>query len=155
MKLTRFRTLAAALTLCLCATFALSQSPAPAHHGGPGDHLLSYYTDVLDLTDAQQTQIKAILTKEKPTIEPLMQQLKQTHTQMQQLEEASTFNEAQVRALASQQAQTMIDLAVEKSRMKNEMFQLLTADQKAKLQKLEARHQAHAGAPEAGAPPTE
>jgi Spy/CpxP family protein refolding chaperone len=37
----------------------------------------------------------------------------------------------------------MIDLAVEKSRMKNEMFQLLTPDQKAKLQKLETRHQQH------------
>lgn len=154
MKLTRFRTLVALLALCLCATFALSQSAKPDHHDGPGDHILSYYTDVLDLTDAQQTQIKAIMTKEKPTIQPLMQQLRQTHTQMQQLEEAATFNEAQVRALASQQAQTMIDLAVEKSRMKNEMFQLLTADQKAKLQKLEARHQERFANHEAG-PPTE
>lgn len=152
MKLNRFRTLAALVSLCLCATFALTQGPPPAHRG-LGNHLLSYYTDVLDLTDAQQTQMKAIWTKEEPTIQPLMQQLKSTHTQMQQLEEASTFNEAQVRTLASQQAQTMIDLAVEKSRMKNEMFQLLTADQKAKLQKLEARHQQHGQTGEV--PPTE
>ena len=48
----------------------------------------------------------------------------------------------------------MIDLAVEKARMKNEMFQLLTADQKAKLQKLEARHQERFANHEAG-PPTE
>jgi protein CpxP len=154
MKLTRFSTLAASLVLGLCATFALSQTAKPVHHGGPGDHLLSYYTDVLDLTDAQQTQIKAIMTKEKPTIEPLMQQLGQTHTQMRQLEEAATFDEAKVRTLASQQAQTMVDLAVEKSRMKNEMFQLLTADQKAKLQKLEARHQQRFANHEE-APPTE
>jgi protein CpxP len=141
MKLTRFRTLAAALTLCLCATFAVSQTPKPVHRG-PGDHLLGYYTDMLDLTDAQQTQIKAIMTKEKPTIQPLMQQLGQTHSQMRQLEEAATFDEAKVRTLASQQSQTMIDLAVEKARMKNEMLQVLTADQKAKLQKMEARHEA-------------
>jgi len=142
MKLTRFRTLVALSSLCLCASFAFSQAPpAPHGHGGPGDHLLSYYTDVLDLTDAQQTQIKAIMTKEKPTIQPLIQQLGQTHTQMRQLEESATFDEPKVRALASQEAQTMIDLAVEKSRMKNEMFQLLTPDQKAKLQKLETRHQ--------------
>jgi periplasmic protein CpxP/Spy len=154
MKLTRFRTLAAALTLCLSATFAVSQTAKPVHHG-PGDHLLGYYTDVLDLTDAQQTQIKAILTKEKPTIEPLMEQLRQTHTQMRQLEESKTFDEAKVRALAAQQSQSMVDLAVEKSRMKNEMFQLLTADQKAKLQKMETRHEQRFLNHQDGPPPVE
>lgn len=154
MNSSRFRTLAALLSLCLSATFALSQTPAPAHHEGGGNHLLSYYTDVLDLTDAQQAQMKAIWTKEKPTMQPLMQQLKQTHTQMQQLEEAATFNEAQVRSVASQQAQTLIDLSVEKSRMKNEMYQLLTAEQKTKLQKIEARHQQRFQ-PASEAPPTE
>jgi protein CpxP len=139
MKSIRFQTLAAVLCICLCATVAVSQTAKPIHHGG-GDHLLSYYTDMLDLTDAQQTQIKALLTKEKPTLEPLMQQLRQTHSQMRQIEESATFDEAKVRALAAQQSQTMIDLVVEKARMKNEMYQLLTPDQKAKLQKVEARH---------------
>ena len=151
MKLLRFQTLAAVLTICLCATFAFSQTAKPMHHG-PGDHLLSYYTDMLDLTDAQQTQIKAILTKEKPTLEPLMQELGQTHSQMRQIEESATFDEAKVRALAAQQSQTMVDLVVEKARMKNEMFQLLTADQKAKLQKMEARHAQHSMDHEGGAP---
>ena len=153
MKLSRSRTLAALLTLGLSATFAFSQTPAPAHRGGI-NHILGYYTDVLDLTEAQQTQIKAIWTKEEPTLQPLMQQLKQTHTQMQQLEEAATFNEAQARSLASQQAQTLIDLTVEKARMKNEMFQILTAAQKTKLQSVEARHQQHFQN-SSEAPPTE
>jgi Spy/CpxP family protein refolding chaperone len=103
--------------------------------------MLSFYTDYLDLTDAQQTQIKAILTKEKATLQPLTQQLGQTHAQLRQLEEGPTFDEAKVRALASQQSQSMIDLVVEKARMKNEMIQVLTADQKAKLQKMEARRE--------------
>jgi protein CpxP len=60
---------------------------------------------------------------------------------MRQLEESATFDETKVRAVAAQQAQTMVDLAVEKARMKNEMYQLLTADQKAKLQTVESRHQ--------------
>lgn len=155
MKLNRFRTLAAGLTLCLCATFAVSQTAKGGHQGGPGDHILSYYTDVLDLTDAQQTQIKAILTKEKPTIEPLMEQLGQTHSQMRQFEESATFDEAKVRAIAAQQSQTMIDLAVEKARMKNEMYQVLTADQKAKLQKMESRHEQRFMNHEDGPPPVE
>ena len=155
MNLTRYRTLAAALTLCLSATFAVSQTAKPGHHGGPGDHILSYYTDVLDLTDAQQTEIKAIMTKEEPTLHPLMQQLGQTHTQMRQLEESATFDEAKVRAVAAQQAQTMIDLAVEKARMKNEMFQLLTPEQKTKLQTVESRHQQHMMNHESGAAPVE
>jgi periplasmic protein CpxP/Spy len=155
MKFNRFRTLAAALTVCLCATFAVSQTVKPVHHGGPAEHMLGYYTDMLDLTDAQQTQIKAIMTKEKATFEPLMEQLRQTHSQMRQFEEAATFDEAKVRTTAAQQSQTMIDLAVEKARMKNEMFQVLTADQKAKLQKMEARHEQHFQNHEEGQPPVE
>ena len=109
---------------------------------GFGARTLGFYTDYLDLTDAQQAQIKDILTKEKPTIRPLMQQMAQSHQQMQQLEQASTFDEAKVRAVATQQSQTMTELMVQKARVKSELMQVLTADQRAKMAKFEARRQA-------------
>lgn len=142
MKATGSRVLAGLLAVVFTTAMAFAQGGGKAHtrRADFGEHLLSYYTDVLDLTDAQQTQIKAIMTKEKPTIQPLIQQLAQTHDQMRQLEESSTFDETKVRAVAAQQAQTTTDLMVEKAKAKNEMFQILTADQKAKLQKLESRH---------------
>ena len=143
MNATRSKVLAALLVVTLVAAAALAQSAAKPQVRGAdfGQHLLGYYTDVLDLTDAQQSQIKAIMTRQKPVIQPLIQQLAQAHQQMRQLEESATFDEAKVRAVAAQQAQTMTDLIVEKARAKSEMMQVLTAEQKTKLQKLESRHE--------------
>jgi Spy/CpxP family protein refolding chaperone len=133
------------MTIALCASMAFSQkivrTQAGEFHGGIA-HMLGFYADYLDLTDAQQAQMKDILAKEKPTIRPLMQQLAQAHQQMSQLEQAGTFDEAKVRALASQQSQTMTELMVQKARIKSELVALLTPDQKDKLAKFEVRRAA-------------
>lgn len=147
MLTNRFKMMSAVFVVALCATVAFSQSVLKAHGrghfgGGFGPRSLGFYSDYLDLTDAQQTQMKDILTKEKPNIQPLMQQLRQSHLQMQQLEQAGTFDEAKVRAVASQQSQTMTELIVQKERIKSEMMTVLTSDQKDKLAKLQARRQA-------------
>jgi Spy/CpxP family protein refolding chaperone len=104
--------------------------------------MLGFYTDYLDLTDAQQAQMKDIIAKEKPSIQPLMQQLRQGHQQMSQLEQATTFDEAKVRAAASQQTQAMTELMVQKARIKSELMAVLTPDQKDKMAKFEAKRQA-------------
>src|SRR5438552_6325220 len=137
MKAYRFRLLAVVLSVAM-STAAFSQTVVKTtqgmgHRGGFSARMLGFYADYLDLTDAQQAQMKDILAKEKPTIQPLIQQLAQGHQQMSQLEQAGTFNEASVRALASQQSQTMTELLVQKARIKSELVALLTADQKAKL----------------------
>ncbi len=106
-----------------------------------GGHALNFFSDYLDLSSAQQDQIKGIMQKEKTTIAPLMQQMAQFHSQMSQLEQSGAFDEAKVRNLAGQQSQVMTEMIVQKARIKSEMLQVLTPDQKAKLAKLEARHQ--------------
>lgn len=115
-------------------------------HGGPDGmfgHMLSHYADALDLTSAQQDQIKAIWQKEKPTMKPLMQQMRQNRQAMDAIAETATFDEAKATALATQNAQTMVQIEVEHARMKSEMMQVLTADQRTKYQQLEAKHEAH------------
>jgi protein CpxP len=143
MKSTRTRVLAIGAALILAVAVALAQGMHG--HGGPMghgfDHMLGFFADRLDLTSAQQDQIKAIWQKEKPTLQPLMQQMKQFHSGMNKLEADGAFDEAKVRALATQQSQTMIELAVQHARIKSEMVQVLTADQKAKLAQLQARHE--------------
>lgn len=138
----RFKIATVVMTIALCATMAFSQkivrTQAGEFHGGIA-HMLGFYADYLDLTDAQQAQMKDIIAKEKPTIQPLIEQLAQGHQQMSQLEQASKFDEAGVRALASQQSQTMTELMVQKARIKSELVALLTPDQKDKLAKFEAR----------------
>jgi len=139
MKSTRTRVLVIGGAVILAVAVALAQGMRG--HGGRGgfEHMLGYYSDVLDLSSAQQGQIKAIWQKEKPTLAPLMQQMKQFRSQMNQLE-SGTFDEAKVRALATQQSQTMIELAVQHARIKAEMLQVLTPDQKTKFAQLQAKH---------------
>lgn len=138
MKSTRTRVLLIGGAVLLAVVAALAQGMH--HHGGGFDHMLGYYSDALDLTSAQQDQIKAIWAKEKPAMQPLHQQMKDFHTQMNQLTESGTFDEGKVRALATQQAQARIEMEVQHARIKSEMFQVLTADQKTKMQQLEAKH---------------
>jgi Spy/CpxP family protein refolding chaperone len=136
MKSRRTRIIVAALALAALGAVAVSQTMKRAHwrHGGMmGEHMIAFFAHKLDLTDAQQTQMKDILAKEKPGLQPLFQQLAQGHQQMRALEESGTFDEAQVRAVAAQQSQTITELMVQKARIESEMVQLLNADQKAKF----------------------
>jgi protein CpxP len=141
----RTRVLAVGSVLVLALAVAGAALAQGMHHGmGHGfdfDHMLNYYADALDLTSAQQDQIKGIWAKEKPTLEPLMQQMHQFHGDLEKLTDSGTFDEAKVRALATQQSQTMIELAVQHARVKSEMMQVLTPDQKTKFAQLQAKHE--------------
>jgi periplasmic protein CpxP/Spy len=145
MKSTRVRilTISAALILAVAGA-AIAQGMH--RHGGPdGDfnHMMGFFTRYLDLTTEQQTQVKAIWEKEKPSLEPLKTQMHQNREAMRTLEASGPFDENKTRALATQNAQSMIEMQVAHARIKAEMMQLLTADQKAKLAQFESKHEAH------------
>jgi Spy/CpxP family protein refolding chaperone len=146
------KVLTVALALVLVTGVAVSWAAAGGARAQGGrrgfeHHMLCMMTDYLDLTDAQQAQVKQIFAAEKAAVLPLVQQLHQTRRQLRQLEQSSSFDEGKVRAIAGQQAQTMTELTVEKSKVANQIFNLLTPDQKAKAQKFmerrEARFQKH------------
>ena len=145
MKANRIRFFAAGTALLVVLAVAAALAQGMHHHGGPmgefgfGDHMLGYLSDVLDLTQAQQDQAKAIMEKEKPVIQPLMKQLMQAHKDLSTLEDSGTFDEAKVRALAAQNTQAMTELFVQKARIHAELAQILTADQKAKLAQVKAK----------------
>jgi protein CpxP len=148
------------LTICAAVLVAVTAAIAQGMHGrgGPdGDfgHMLGFFSDHLDLSTAQQDQVKAIWQKEKPALKPLMEQMRQNRESMRALEAAGPFDEAKTRALATQNSQTMIELQVQHARIKSEMMQVLTPDQKAKYAEFEAkqaaRHASHAPA----APPAD
>jgi len=156
MKPTNFRILALVGALLLGAGLLLAQGMRG--HGGPDamfEGMLGHYADALDLSSAQQDQIKAIWEKEKPTLKPLMQQMRQNHAATEALVESGPFDEAKTTALATQHAQTAVALEVEHARMKSEMLQVLTPDQKAKYQQLEAKHQQRWSHAAPSAPPAD
>ncbi len=124
----------AALAIVLVTGIAIAQP-----HGGPrggdffGGPMMGFFSDYLDLTDAQQAQIKQIIAKEKPALEPLFQQEMQTHEQMMALIQSGTFDETKAQTIATQGAQVHAQLEVQHARVANEAYQVLTADQKTKL----------------------
>jgi Spy/CpxP family protein refolding chaperone len=143
MKSIRFRFLVAALAVMLSGAIAKSQTadattaPPSGHHHGGMRGPMGFPFKQLDITDAQHTQIKAVMQKEHSTMKPLMTQLHQMHAQLKQYEEGA-YDEAKVTALVTQQAQTLVQLKVEETRIHSEIYQLLTSDQQAKLKEIEA-----------------
>jgi protein CpxP len=138
MKSTRNRILTIGAAVMLAVAAAIAQGHG---FGGPGGEFHRILKQ-LDLTSDQHSQVKAIFEKEKPTLQPLMQQMRQSQSAMKALEAAGPFDEAKVTALATQNSQTMIQLQVEHERIKSEIMQILTPDQKAKLAQIEANHEA-------------
>ncbi|HTS06014.1 MAG TPA: Spy/CpxP family protein refolding chaperone [Candidatus Eisenbacteria bacterium] len=149
MKSIRFRLLIATLAVLLGSVIAKSQTaedapPPPPMHGhahgfGPGgmDHFLFAK---LNLTDDQKAQAKAIMQKEHPLMRPLFQQDRQIDLQIRQYVEGN-YDEAKVQALAAQKAQVQQQITMQETRTHNELYQLLTADQKTQLKQLEAQHE--------------
>lgn len=141
--------LAGALFLAVMAAIGVSQTVRRAHMRGDamfgggtlGGPMLGYYAHKLELTDAQQAQVKSIMAREKPTFQPLMLQMAESHQQMRQLVMSSGFDETKVRELASQQTQTMTELMVQRARVESELLQVLTPDQKTKLAALVTEHE--------------
>jgi protein CpxP len=148
MKSIRNRFLIAALAVVFGTALANAQTapdapPPPPMHGHEFGmfHMIGFFAKNLDLTDTQKAQMKDILEKERPTLKPLMEQSHQVEQQLHQYEEGS-YNEAKVRTLAAQQSKVELELTVQRTRIHNELYQVLTADQQAKLKELEAQHQA-------------
>ncbi len=142
MKFSGIKMSMAALVLVLAAGIAMAQ-----HRGGPhggdffGGPMMGFFTDYLDLSDAQQAQIKQIFAKEKPTMEPLFKQEMQSHEQMMQLIQSGSFDEAKAQTIATQGAQVHAQLEVQHARVASEAYQVLTAEQKTKLAQLMAKRE--------------
>jgi periplasmic protein CpxP/Spy len=145
MKSTFVKAAIALLAVTLLAAAALSQTPGQRHFqragmwgGGPG---MGFFGHGLGLSDDQKAQVKDIMTKERPTLRPLMKQLAQSRLQLEQYQATGNFDETQVRALATQQAQVMTELTVQKARIQSEMMKVLTPDQKSKLAERQSQRQ--------------
>jgi Spy/CpxP family protein refolding chaperone len=133
----------AALAVVLVAGLAMAHSSDGRRGGGDffGGPMLGFFTDYLDLSDAQQAQIKQIIAKEKPGLEPMFKQEKQSREQMMQLIQSGSFDESKAQAIATQEAQVHAQLEVGHARIASQAYQILTAEQKTKLAQFIAKHE--------------
>ncbi len=98
----------------------------------PGPEMVEHMARALNLTDAQKTQIKAIFESARAASEPLHARMDEVHKQLEAATANGQFDEAQVRALANQQAQIMADTIVEHERTKSKIYAILTPEQRTK-----------------------
>lgn len=143
-----------AIMLALAAglAFAAEQTGGRmfGHHRGG---MLRHMAKELNLTDAQQSQIKTIMSQSRSKIQPLTQQLRQNE-QAQTASINGNFDETQARAFANKQAQIMSDLIVEKQRVKSQIYAVLTPEQRQKALQLLQQREEHMQKKSEAAPQT-
>ncbi len=87
----------------------------------------------LDLTEDQKAKLKEFRTAGRSSLQPTREALRANRKKMQELTATGAFDEAQVTALANEQAALSAKMIVERQRMKSQLFSILTDEQKAKL----------------------
>jgi Spy/CpxP family protein refolding chaperone len=123
------------------------------HHGFDPERMTAFLTNYLDLTDAQQTQVRTILTTAKPQFEQFHSQLMDLHRSVRQAALVQPFDEAKIRTLLAQKTSQMIDAGVEMARVESQINALLTPEQQTKMQQHFQRMAQHQMPPAGNAPP--
>ncbi len=107
-------------------------------HGGPPHDGLGPIARDLNLTDAQQAEVKKITAAFEESTKSLRDQLEAQRPDG--LPNFATFDEAAVRAAAQARANLHVEMEVARARMMSQIFNVLTTEQKAQL---EAKRQEH------------
>jgi protein CpxP len=137
------RVLALSLVFTLALAWALA-APQGRGHGfmaaaepggglGPGGGY-GFLLRHLDLTDQQKTDIKKILDTERSVMQPVMTQLRDNREALQKATENGQFDESTVTSLADKQGTLMAQVIVSRERVKSQIWQVLTPEQRDKAQ---------------------
>ncbi len=111
--------------------------PGPMPHGGPGGPGgLEGMVFELNLTSAQIQQVKALRESERTASETYREQVRTADEGIRAAIESGSFDEEAVRTLATAQAKAMAELRVIQARTESQIYNLLTAEQKATLKSL-------------------
>jgi Spy/CpxP family protein refolding chaperone len=108
-----------------------------------GPEMIDHMAGVLNLTDAQKSQLKTLLEAGQAAAEPIRQKMEDLHKQLESATVNGQFDEAQVRALATQLGQLTTETIVEHERIKAKCYSILTAEQRAKADEMHKLHGEH------------
>ncbi len=137
------RTIIAILALAIITTgsvFIFAQKGDDAKHRGPGKDRqgreFGRMFKHLELTDEQKTQAKALFSASREKTSSLREASKANRSKMRELTANGGFDEAQIVALANEQAAVEAQVTVERLRVRSQMYNLLTPEQKAKAEEM-------------------
>jgi protein CpxP len=111
--------------------------------GGPGGFAGRFGLPLgqLDLTDGQRDQVRTIVDNHRVELQLLGQRMQEARKAMRQAETADAFNEGAIRAASDTLHAAMTDGAVLRARMRSEVLQVLTPEQRAKARQLQAERE--------------
>jgi protein CpxP len=146
--MTRFRSLTAAVAVValLAGGLVYAQGPRGGRPGGPGGRgpLAGLPLRELQLTDAQQEQVRQIRSRHETQMREAMTKLETARRAQQKAVETVPADEAQITSLTQDMVQAEVDVAIQASRLNSEIWSVLTPDQQSQLKKLRAERQARA-----------
>lgn len=137
------------LAVLLVAVGAAAVGQSMAGKGGhwhKGDFLnrrLAHLTKTLNLSDAQQQQVKSLVEAQRPALKALMQQMVSERQQMLAATQNGQFDAAKVQAIANQQGQTMANLIMARQELQSKIYSLLTPEQRTKYDQMQQRRLEH------------
>lgn len=134
MKSRRITHLATALFMTLLSIGSAGAIAKPHHadEGAMPGMMLHRMLKGLDLTDAQQQQIRDLTDKFRAS-QPEREQMQQQQEQLQTLVKADTFDANAARALLEKQQTQMLDRKIAGLQLLHDIRAVLTAEQKAAL----------------------
>jgi Spy/CpxP family protein refolding chaperone len=114
----------------------------PGRPGGPGGPMggpmgMPPLPPSLNLTDAQREQIKAIADSHRDEWKALADRARTAHEALMAVEMSDPIDENAIRAKSADVAAVEADMAVARAHSRAEVFQVLTADQKAELKQMQ------------------
>ncbi len=107
--------------------------------GGRGGFLFGRLAKELNLSDEQKAQIKQIMDAEKEKVQPIFESLKENRQKMEALTADGNFDETKVKQLADEQGSLTALMIVEKERIKSQIFQILTVEQREKAKAMKEK----------------
>jgi Spy/CpxP family protein refolding chaperone len=141
MKTSKWLVITLAAAVAAGGLFTLTtraENPAAARGQFRG-RLLERAKEKLGLSDAQVTQIKAVLKGDKVNPTSLLARLHAARAGLRSAIQAPDATEASVRAASAKVAAAEADLAVERLRLFGKISPILTEDQRAKLSEMQSR----------------
>jgi Spy/CpxP family protein refolding chaperone len=111
--------------------------------GGPGGPMMALGPIMrLNLSDAQRDQVKGIVDSHREEHRAVADRARAARETLAAAIAADQFDEGTVRARSAEVASVEADLAVAQARLRADVLQILTADQRAQLKKIETEMRA-------------
>ena len=143
MKRFRSLTLSAVLAV-LMAGAVYAQGPGPGSRGrgpdgGPG---MGLPLRALNLTDAQQQQIRTMTQQNREQNRAVFQRVRTAMDAQRKAVATIPVNEALIRSTTQELVEAQTEAAIQQARLQTEIFGLLTPEQQADAKKLQTDRQA-------------